>query len=269
MTLIMTINDTGVTDKLSLRVSVATCNQVVFPHPEHGATMLALERKATVREDGSVNIRAQPFGGGVKILDSKPLQELLGEIQFDSERSKQEQDFRILIQLAQWDVLKRYCLLHLGNPNDPELESAPDRELAEEFEETMNVDLNPNQYTVEPMGFVIENNPVQTENRYARGYPTVRVYRTYTVQILDAKLRKTLLEISQHVSDGELKKRALEKETRRANSVLALPLKSVREAYLALPPEVRYQKVKVAGHQLDESVLAVLRDVDVPQYQRV
>ncbi len=46
-----------------LRVRVATYNQVVFPHPENGVTMLALERKATVLKDGSVSVRAQPLGG--------------------------------------------------------------------------------------------------------------------------------------------------------------------------------------------------------------
>jgi len=51
-----------------MRVSVGTYNEVFFPHPENGMAMLALERKATVLKDGSVNVRAQPFGGGVKIL---------------------------------------------------------------------------------------------------------------------------------------------------------------------------------------------------------
>ena len=126
-----------------LRVSVATYNQVVFQHPENGTLMLALERKATVLSDGGIYIRAQPFGGGVKILNSKSLQEIIGDIQFDSERSKQEQDFRILIQPLQWEKVKQYCLLHLQDPTDPELESAPDRELVEEFDVTMGVELNP------------------------------------------------------------------------------------------------------------------------------
>jgi len=56
-----------------LRVSIATSNQVIFPHPENGTLMLALERKATVLKDGNVNVRAQPFGGGVKILNPKSL----------------------------------------------------------------------------------------------------------------------------------------------------------------------------------------------------
>ena len=262
-------HEIGATEKLSLRVSVATYSQVIFPHPENGATMLALERKATVLQDGSVNIRAQPFGGGVRILNSNSLKEILGEIQFDSERSKQEQDFRILIPPSKWEALKQYCLPHLEDPDDSELESAPDRELVEEFEETMRLDLKPSQYTVQPMGFVFEDNPVWTENWHARGFLTVRLYRTYKVQLLDEKLCQTLLAIIQLVSNQELAMRALNNNKGRANSVLVLPLELVRESFLAFPPEIRYRKITVDNHELDESVLAILVDVDVPQYQRV
>lgn len=251
-----------------LRVSVAAYNQVVFPHPENGMLMLALERKATVLGDGSIYIRAQPFGGGVKILDPKSLQELIGDIQFDSERSKQEQDFRILIQPSQWEAVKQYCLKHLADPNDLELESAPDRELVEEFDETMGVQLNPSQYAAESLGFVVEDTPVWTENWYARGFLTVRVYRTYKVKLVDVNLCQNLMAISQRISDEMLGKRALENGNRRANSVLALPLAVVREAFLALPPERRFAKIEVDHHKLDESVLAILGDVDVPQFSR-
>jgi hypothetical protein len=251
-----------------LRVSVATYDQVIFPHPESGITMLALERKATVLKDGNVNVRAQPFGGGVKILNTKSLKEIVGEIQFDSERSKQEQDFRILIKPSKWEDVKQYCLLHLANPNDPEIESAPERELTEEFAETMNVALKRSQYSAEPMGFVVEDNPVETENWYSRGSPTVRVYRTCKVQILDPDLCKTLLDMGGQVSDEELGLRALNNNARRANSVLTLQLDRVRETFLAASADKRFNKIEVDHHILDESVLAVLEDVDVSQYLR-
>ncbi len=231
--------------------------------------MLALERKATILKDGSVYICAQPFGGGVRILRSDLLKEMLGEIQFDSERSKQEQDFRILIRSSQWDAVKRYCLSHLENPDDSELESTPDRELVEEFGESMRIKLKPDQYTVRPMGFVIEEHPVKTENWHARGFPTVRIYYTYTIDLVDRVLCKTILAASEQISDSELGKQALESGTGRANSALVLPLDLVKETYLALSPEMRYGKIKVEGHILDESVLAVLMGVDVPQYQRM
>jgi len=251
-----------------LRVSVATYDQVVFPHLENGMTMLALERKATVLKNGSLNVRAQPFGGGVKILNIKPLQAMIGEIRFDSDRSKQEQDFRILIEPSQWEVVKQYCLLHLEHPNDPDLESAPDRELVEEFAETLQVDLKLNQYMVQPLGFVVEDEPVLTENWYARGFLTVRVYRTYQVEIVDRNLCQQLLDVSQQVSVQELGRQALTNEKGRANSVLVLPLNSIREAYLALPPEMRYRKIEINGCHIDESALVILNDVEVPEYIR-
>lgn len=256
-----------------LRVSVATYNQVVFPHPENGITMLALERKGTVLQDGSVNVRAQPFGGGVKILNTKSLKEIVGEIQFDSQRSKQEQDFRILIQPSQWEAVKQFCLLHLANPNDPELESATDRELVEEFEETMRITLKPDQYTVQPTGFVSEDHPVQTDNAYARGQLTVRLYRTFQVQITDNALYQTMLDVSESISGADLGDLALRNFHNsgkgRANSILTLPLNTVTESYLALAPEMRYRKIVVDNHELDESVLAILENVEVPQYQRL
>ncbi|MFN2122886.1 MAG: hypothetical protein ACK2UP_05235 [Candidatus Promineifilaceae bacterium] len=252
----------------ALRVSVATYNQVVFPHPENGATMLALERKAAVLENGRVSVLAQPFGGGVKLLAPKTLQKIVGEIRFDSERSEQEQDFRILIEPSQWEAVRQYCLLHLQDPNDPELESAPERELVEEFAETLGVDLKPSQYTVAPMGFVLEDHPVRTDNWYARGVATVRVYRIYRVAIVDGNLCQNLVATSQQDSDEMLGRRALENGTGRANSVLALPLDRVRKTFLALPPAKRFHPIEVDQHKLAASVLAVLEDIEVPQYLR-
>ena len=264
---------TGATPDLSLRVSVATYDKVLFPHPQTGMLMLALERKATVREDGSLPVRAQPFGGGVRILNPATLQELTGDIEYDSQRSKQDRDFRILIPPSRWEAVKEYCLQHLENQDDDQLEASPRRELVEEFEETLGVDLKPDQYTVQSLGFVIEENPVWTENWYARGYLTVRIYRTFRVDLVDPVLCQNILAASQGHSDQDLGMAALRESQSggrgRTNSVLALPLNLVTESYLALPPEMRYKKIVIENHELDQSVLAVLEEVDVPQYQRM
>ena len=258
-----------------LRVSVATYNQVIFPHPEDGTMILALERKATSLSDGDggVSVRAQPFGGGIRILNPAPLQRIVGKLQFDSERSKEEQDFRILIPPSKWEMIKQYCLQHLADEDNIELEAEPDRELMEEFMETMKVKLNPHQYGVQPLGFVIENNPVRTTNEYARGQLTVHLYRVFRTQITDPVLCRIMLSISQLYSDqalGDLASNDFEQGNRgRMNTILTLPLDTVRESYLGLAPETRYQKISVEDHTLDESVLAVLEDVDVPQYQRL
>jgi hypothetical protein len=265
----------GANEDLRLRVSVATLVRLLFEHPGDGEIMLALERKATMLGNGNdnVHVRAQPFGGGVRILNSMGLQKIVGEIQFDSERSRQEGDFRILIPSFQWELVKQYCLRHLINPDDPELETLPHRELVEEFEETLHVDLRPDQYVFQPAGFVIENNPVQTNNIYARGKPTVRLYRIFEVRIVDAALCEMVLATSQQYSDqdlGMLAQKNFQNGGRgHANSILTLPLSLVTEAYLGLAPDMRYRKTVVENHPLDESVLAVLNEIAVPQYQRI
>ena len=261
------------TEQLSLRVSVATLVKVLFENPGDGELMLALERKATVRKNGSVSVRAQPFGGAIRILDPEPLQKIIGQIQFDSERSRHDQDFRILISQSKWETVKEYCLRHLKNPDDVELESTPDRELIEEFEETLNIHLQADQYTVQPIGFVIEDEPVRTTNANARGDLTVRLYGIFKVHIVDITLRKAILATSEDYSDHDLEVLALEDfhsgGKGHAHSVLAVPLGLVTESYLAHLPEMRYRKVTIENHELDESVIAVLEDVDVPQYQRL
>ncbi|HJS17995.1 MAG TPA: hypothetical protein VJ785_04560 [Anaerolineales bacterium] len=265
----------GSTNELSLRVSVATCNRVLFPHPQDGAWMLALERRATARRYGEDDVRvwSQPFGGAVRIFDPAPLQGMVGELQFDSARSQREQDFRIQIRPSQWEQVKEYCLSHLGTQEDLQIESSPDRELTEEFAETIDVSLKSDQYKVQPLGFVVENNPVRSDNIHARGQPTVRVYRIFDVRITDAALCGTMLAVHQQYTDQELGACALRDAENggrgRVNSILTLPLERVIDTWLELPPEMRYRKIKVEGHELDESMLAVLWDIEVPQYERI
>lgn len=257
------------------RVSVATYNRLLFNHPQNGTLMLALERKATVKNvDGeAVHVWSQPFGGAVRILDPGPLQEIVGEIQFDCDRSECEQDFRILIAASQWKAVKQYCLEHFENPGDTEIEWGPDRELREEFAGAIAVNLEPDQYSYQPSGFVIENHPVPTDNIYAPGRPTVRLYRIFEVHILDEALSEAILAAGQQYSDQDLGSLALidfqNGGKGRVNSVLSLPLDRVMGSYLSLAPDTRHGKIRVDDHELDESVLAVLRDIDVPQYERV
>ena len=263
----------GAAQEKNLRVSVATLNRVLFPHPQNGAPILALERKATVLNPGEgVRVRAQPFGGGVRIKNSTPLQELIGDLQFDSERSQHEQDFRLLIPPSDWEPVKRFCLQHLRNPDDPDLEALPHRELVEEFADVLGVSLTPDQYTVQPAGFVIENDPTPTDNVYIHGQLSVRCYRIFEVRVVDKNLCTTMLASSERYSDQDAMRLAREDFRRvgmgRANMILTLPLSLVTDAYRSLPLEMRYTAVMVDSHLLDESVLAVLEDIEVAQHQR-
>jgi hypothetical protein len=73
-------------------------------------------------------------------------------------------------------------------------------------------------------------------------------------------------------SDDELGRLALEDLQNggrgRANSILILPLNLVLESYLALPLDFRHQKIVIENHRIDESVLAILGEVEVPGYER-
>jgi len=256
-----------------LRLSVATLVRVLFNHPKTGQVMLALERKATVFEtadERQVRIRAQPFGGAVQLRNPKLLEALIGAIHFDSERSRAEQDFRILIQPADWQAVRQFCLQHLAEVDDPVLDSGPARELAEEFADALNINLLPDQYTQQPKGLIIEDRPTPTDNPRASGHSTVRIYKLYETLILDAVISQTMLANSEHYSDRDLHEQALTDLRAggrgRATAVLALPLKLLTESYLGMSPEARVIPTTFHSHKLDRNVPAILEGVPVPGY---
>ena len=132
----------GATDDLSLRVSVATLVRVVFKHPRNGEWMLALERKATLHET-KVEVKSQPFGGAIRILDLDAIHDLIGDFHFDSERSRSEQDFRLFIRPSNWSAVREVCIQHLSRVDDPILETNSARELVEEFDDALKINLHP------------------------------------------------------------------------------------------------------------------------------
>ncbi len=267
----------GAAGELTLRVSVATLVRVLFERPRGGELMLALERKATVREGADrqqVRVRAQPFGGAVQFRSLTPLQTLIRDFSFDSERSRAENDFRILIRPAAWDVVRQFCLEHLDDVDSPVLDPDPARELAEEFAEALAINLKPNQYTRRPIGTVVENHPTATDNPRAPGYSTARIYRIYEARIVDASLSRAMLANSERYSDQDLHDQALVEARNggrgRANAILALPVKRLTEAYWAMSPEARVAPVSfINGHELDGNVSAVLEGVAVPANRKL
>ena len=266
----------GTTDELRLRVSVAALVRVLFPHPSNGRLMLALERKATLLEEDGwrfVDVKAQPFGGALRLHDLKSLQERIGDFHFDSEESRAEQDFRIFIRPADWETVRAFCLKHLGPPNGSVLESNPIRELREEFADALGMDLKPDQYTYQAVGTVVEDQPSPTENTHARGYPTTRIYRIFEARILDRALASAMIENSESCSDEDLRQRALQHfqigKAGRANAVLTLPFREVNDFYVAIPLERRNTPILLHNYQLDETVAAILDGVRVPKYWRL
>jgi hypothetical protein len=262
----------GATKELSLRVSVATLVRVVFRHPGNGEWMLAIERKATLREN-KVEVKSQPFGGAIRILDLETILDLIGDFHFDSERSRTEQDFRLFIRPSSWSAVREFCVEHLNHADDPFLETDPTRELVEEFDEALKMNLMPDQYIYKPIATLIEDDPAPTENIHARGLLTARVYRIFEATISDSSFAHAMIGNSEGLSHQDLCKLALNDAQNggkgRVNAVLALPLKRITDAYLALSPEERNAPILFAGYQLDETVSAVLEGIAAQKYQRV
>ena len=262
----------GATPDLSLRVSVATLVRVVFKHPLNGEWMLALERKASLHND-KVEIKSQPFGGAIRILDLDAIRDLIGDFHFDSERSRSEQDFRLFIRPSSWFVLREFCIQHLSRVDDPIIETDPTRELVEEFADALKINLKPEQYVSKPVATVVEDEATPTENINAGGIPTVRVYRIFEATIPDPSLKDTMLKNSESISHEDLCELALKDAQNggkgRANAILTLPLKRITTVYLATPPKERNAPILFKENRLDETVSAVLDGIPVPKYQRI
>jgi hypothetical protein len=272
------MNDIGVgaTEDLSLRVSVATLVRVLVDNRNDGDLMLALERRATVRKAESgpvVEVKSQPFGGAVRIRDVSMAHDLIGEFRFDSEHSRAERDFRVCIRPSGWSTAREFCIQHLNGVDDPILETGPERELAEEFADALKISLKPDHYTLRPLALVVEGAPAPTENTYARGIPTVRLYRVFEAHISDTSLAYAMMTSSESHSDQDLHDLALQDAQNggrgRANAILALPLKRITAAYLAMPPEERNTPILFEKNRLDETVATVLEGVSAPRYERL
>jgi hypothetical protein len=264
----------GPTKELSLRVSVGTLARVVFANPENGDPMLALERKATfLADEKRVEVKAQPFGGAIRINDAAPLTALTGGFHFDSERSSAEHDFRILIRPSAWNSLRDFCLERFWQHDDQVLESSPVRELEEEFGGALGFGPKPDQYELVFLWTLLEDEPTPTRNFYAEGQPTVRIYRVFEARIVDPALSQAIRLNSERYSNQDLRERALE-DLRKggkgwANAFLALPAESLRKFYSSLAPERRNSAVVFGEINLAESVPALLDGITVPRYRSV
>lgn len=266
----------GATKDFGLRVSVATLSKLLFHHPVDQRLMLGLEHVSTLRqfEDHSnVVVKAQPFGGGIRILDSQALRDRIGEFRFDSQRSRDEGDFRVQIRPQNWKRVEELCLHQFLGEGRRVIESRPDRELVEEFRDALGVEITPNQYKVKHLGVAVEDIPRATNSVRAAGALTARIYNIYEVRILDSSLIGAILENNRRYTDQELCDLAEEDAggggRGRANAILSLPINDLKKLYLSMPLESRSAAIRFEGHLLDENVLAILEDVPTMRYRWV
>jgi hypothetical protein len=264
------------THELILRVSVATLVRVIFIYPINDELYLALERKATLHEmdyGRVVEVKSQPFGGAIRILDLNAVHDLIGDFHFDSARSRAEQDFRLLIRPSSWSVLREFCIQHLSHIDDPILETDPTRELVEEFSDTLKINIQPGQYVSKPIATVVENKAAPTDNIHAKGILTVRVFRIFETYISDSSLAYNMMKNSESLSDQDLRELALVDVQNggkgRSNAMLVLPLKHLTDNYSSMLPKERNLPILFEKHRLDETVPAMLEGIVVPKYQRL
>lgn len=259
----------GATAKLSLRVSVAALVGVLFDDPKSGQTMLALERIATLRRlngQFEVVVRVKPFGGAARLVDPPALERWIGDFNYDSERSHREKDFRIQIQPASWEKVKELCIEHLDNVGNVILDSSPERELTEEFEDSLNLKIDRGDYHLTSRGMTTEDHWVPTSNVRAEGMPTVRVYYLFEARIVSPQIIAMMLNNSKGYSDNDLHEIALkdfqEGGKGRANAVLVSPLDDLRDTYRSIPTEGWEGSMLIEGHQLDANVRFLLEALD-------
>lgn len=255
----------GPTPELCLRVSAAALARVTFAHPHTGDTYLALERKATMPKG---TVIAQPYGGGMHLLRPEALRALVVNFHFDSPRSRDEADFRILIRPADWGRVKQWCLDAFRQGRADLLEMDPARELAEEFWDTLRLRLAPSQYHLRPDEIVVENTPARTGNVHAAGLPTTRIYAVSEARITDPALAQALLAASALPDDALLEQARGDADRGRANGVLTLPLARLVESYRALSPTQRGEAQRIEGYLMEGNVTAVLPGVEVEKYER-
>lgn len=271
----LTAIGTGATAELSLRVSVAALVKVLFQSPEDGRTMLALERIATLRQSGGrpqVTVIAQPLGGAVRLLDPLALKKRIGNFHYDSEESREEEDFRIQIHPASWEAIKDICRRHFDGTSTGILDFSPQRELAEEFEDALRIKLHSDQYQFNQQGLVLENIATETTNVHAERNPTVRVYFVFEAWIFDREIISMMLASSRACSDGDLEQAAWKDVQQggkgRANAILVKELDDLMSFYRSIPVLQRGDPVLLEGHRLDETVTALLDELDSPKYRR-
>jgi hypothetical protein len=266
----------GATKELTLRVSVASLVAVLFESPDKGRLMLALERAATLQAgegQSDIAVTTKPFGGAVRLTSPFALKDVIGDFHYDSDRSRQEGDFRVLTNPASWQMIKGICREQATTTGESILDPGPERELAEEFEDCLKIRITPDQYDLQRRDLVVEEIALATDNMRARGVPTVRVYYIYEARIKSAELiNRILLADRQRYSDEHLREMAREDSRRggrgKANAIVALALDDVVDAYISMPREKRSEPVRVGQYQLDGNVPAVLQNIDHPRYQR-
>jgi hypothetical protein len=257
----------GATAEFSLRVSTAVLGRVHLKHPATGEEMLVLERKcsAEIKDNGELKtiLNCQPLGGASVLKNPQALAVLIDGFNYDTEKSKKEGDFRIQARPADWPRIRDFCVENFSNPALGAVEVGIQRELQEELQEALSIDVNPAAYKSRNTGIVIQQEAAQSERLGVSGAPTCRVFNVHDVEITDEALIRALLHSSASVSNEYLitaaheKAAASPKHQAKVTAMLTLPRAEVEAAFAQANDAS--QSVKLRGYKLIATVGASLK----------
>ncbi|MFZ0455919.1 MAG: hypothetical protein WAM24_19380, partial [Ignavibacteriaceae bacterium] len=186
----------------------------------------------------------------------------IGEFNYDSELSKQEKDFRVLVRPESWVKIKGICREHLTGLEKTVIDISPNRELSEEFEDSLRIKLTSENYYLKLLGMAIEEKPDETENIRSKGIPTVRVYYIYLAEIISSGIIKMMLANSKQYSDNDLRKIAMEEKRKggkeRVNAGLTLEPDELGAIYSSLQFKRNNEPVYFGQHRLSGNVPVII-----------
>lgn len=256
----------GETESFSLRVSTAVLTQTSFIDPDTGELMLVLERKASYKEkDGKMkeNFQAKPLGGASVLKKPNELSALIGSYNYDSEKSQAAGDFRLQIRPSAWEAVKQFCLKHFKDPSTGVLEADADRELKEEFEDSLSIKVSSKSFEITTLGAQVQSEPQKTKRLEVAGNQTVRVFNIQHVNITDKKLI-ALIKKNAETSNEEIKNKALakakEKGKGKASALGLISYKKLMAEYKKADSKEENPVVSIDGLQVADSVTIALRD---------
>jgi hypothetical protein len=186
----------------------------------------------------------------------------MGDYHYDSVRSREEGDLRIMINPGRWEKMKEICRDHLNLEEDRIINSSPVRELTEEFEDSLGVRITSDDYYLTYRGLLVEEQLTATENVNARGIPTKRIYYLFDALLTDLRIIELMIDNDAMYSDLDLRKMANEDARRggkgRANAVLTISLDTLTELYRSSSRGSGESPIFYEGHQLDGNIPAIL-----------
>ncbi len=219
-----------------VRVSVGSLTLLTISDPLDQKEYFAFERRATgssERGRKTWSTKSVPFGGAIKIKDKSALVDLIGDFDFDSDESRENNDFRIIVDRRKWKKIKIFCERSISQNNKRVIDFDPFDEIKEEIWKPTKIEVTRKKLSTKRIGTFANDFPVPTENINTPGKQTYRFYCLYNTRVVDQQLAKKLLKHADLRMDKECGFTAIKsrrtKGDGRYNSILMVGKKEFEE----------------------------------------